>query len=152
VHQISSNLTFYYKRIFPVTWFGILAIFLVAALASGLSGKESNPMLLIMPVVMAVVGYFFMKRLVFDLVDKVFDAGSALVVRNGNQEDRIELSDIANVSYSVFMNPPRVTLLLRKPGLFGDRVTFCAPIRFVPFASSPVIDELIRRIDASRRP
>jgi hypothetical protein len=30
-------------------------------------------------------------------------------------------------------------------------VTFCAPIRFVPFSSSPVINELIQRIDAARQ-
>jgi hypothetical protein len=39
---------------------------------------------------------------------------------------------------------------LRKTGVFGKRVSFCAPIRFMPFASSPVIDELIARVDAAR--
>ena len=106
---------------------------------------------MIVPVGMAAFGYVLMRKLVFDLVDEVLDDGSALVVKNGNREDRIALSDIANVNYSVFANPPRVTLLLRKPSLFGTQVTFCAPVRFVPFATSPVIDELIARIDASRR-
>jgi hypothetical protein len=45
-------------------------------------------------------------------------------------------------------NPPYG---LRKPGVFGDQISFCAPTRFVPFATSPVIDDLIRRIDAARR-
>jgi len=30
-------------------------------------------------------------------------------------------------------------------------VAFCAPVRFVPFSTSPIIDELIQRIDATRR-
>jgi hypothetical protein len=29
-------------------------------------------------------------------------------------------------------------------------VTFCAPTRFIPFATSPVIDDLIKRVDAAR--
>jgi hypothetical protein len=55
------------------------------------------------------------------------------------------------VSYSQFINPPRVTLLLRNPGQFGDRVTFCAPATFMPLSASPIIDELIQRVDAARR-
>ncbi len=91
-----------------------------------------------------------MKKLIFDLVDEVWDAGDALVIRNGHDEERVALSGIINVSYSPFVNPPRVTLSLRNSSLFGDQITFCAPATFRPFSASPVIDELIRRIDAAR--
>ena len=47
---------------------------------------------------MLVLGYFMFRRLVFDLVDEVWDDGNALVVRNGSQEERIALTDIKNVS------------------------------------------------------
>ena len=89
--------------------------------------------------------------MVFDLVDKVMDAGDALVIINGDREERVALSDITNVSYSQLMNPARVTLSLRRPTIFGDRVTFSAPVQVVPFASSPVIEALIKRVDAARR-
>ena len=79
------------------------------------------------------------------------DVGDALMIRNGGRQERVALSDISNVSYASFVNPPRVTLSLRTPGAFGSRVTFCAPIRLVPFSTSPVIDALIERIDAARR-
>jgi hypothetical protein len=152
VRQISSKLTFYYKRIFPIIWFGLLVVFLVMAVLGITSTNDSFPaMPLIVPIVMAVVGYTFMKKLVFDLVDEVFDDGNALVVRNGGKEDRIALSNIVNVSYSPYVNPPRVTLSLRRPSVFGERISFCAPARFIPFASSPVIDDLIKRVDAARR-
>ena len=107
VRQISSKLTFYYKRIFPIIWFGLLVVFLVMAVLGITSTNDSFPaMPLIVPIVMAVVGYTFMKKLVFDLVDEVFDDGNALVVRNGGKEDRIALSNIVNVSYSPYVNPP----------------------------------------------
>jgi hypothetical protein len=60
------------------------------------------------------------------------------------------LSDIKNVSYSPFINPPRVTLSLRRPTVFGDQITFSAPVRLVPFSTSPVINDLIERVDRAR--
>ena len=35
-------------------------------------------------------------------------------------------------------------------GVFGDNVSFCAPVRFIPFSTHPIINELIERIDAAR--
>ena len=100
---------------------------------------------------MAVFGYWIMKKLVFNLADEVLDAGNALVVRSGGQEERIALSDIKNVNYSPYMTPPQVTLSVRRPTVFGDSVSFCAPVSIVPFWSSPVIHDLIDRVDAARR-
>jgi hypothetical protein len=73
-----------------------------------------------------------------------------LVIKNRGQEERIALSEIKNVSYSPFMNPPRVTLSLRQRTVFGDQITFGAPICFVPFSTSPVINDLIDRVDLAR--
>jgi hypothetical protein len=152
VTLISSRLTVYYKRVFPIFWFGFLALFMVGPLFfESWSGQSLQPMFFIVPAVMMVFGYFIMKKMVFSLVDQVFDAGDALLVKNGAQQERILLSDITNVSYTPMMNPPQVTLSLRQPTSFGDKVTFCAPTRLIPFASSPAIDELIKRVDAARR-
>jgi hypothetical protein len=104
-----------------------------------------------MPIVMMVFGYFIMTKFVFDLVDQVWDDGDVLVVKNRDQTERIALADIKNVNYAAFINPPRVTLSLRRPSVFGDKVTFCAPLRFVPFSTSPIIDELIERVDSARQ-
>ena len=150
--QISSRMTFFYKRVFPIIWFGFLTLFMIGPGVISLSnGQALQPMFFITPVIMMVVGYFFMRRTVFNLVDGVFDAGDALLVKNGSLEEQIPLADITNVSYAQMMNPPQVTLSLRQPTGFGDKVTFCAPTRLIPFASSPVIDDLIKRVDAARR-
>ena len=87
----------------------------------------------------------------FGLADEVLDAGDALIVRSGGQEERISLSDIKNVSYSRYMSPPQVTLSLRRQTVFGDTISFCAPVSVVPFQSSPVIDDLINRADSARQ-
>ncbi len=144
-------MTFYYKRIFPMAFFGIVLLVTVAPLLTG-SGSAQFPLSFVFFLAVFVAfAYVVMKMLVFDLVDEVWDDGDALVVRNGASKARIAMTDIKNVSYSPLMSPPRVTLSLRRPSIFGKKVTFCAPMRFVPFAPSPIVDELIDRIDARRQ-
>jgi len=90
---MSSKMTFFYKRIFPIVWFGFLAVFFLIALVKGLAADPiSNLPFLIVPVVMAIVGYQIMKRMAFNLVDEVFDLGDALLVRSGGQEERFALA------------------------------------------------------------
>jgi hypothetical protein len=153
MRRISSKATFWYKWVFPIVWFGFLAVFIaIGVFASAHDGGTALLPFIIMPAVMIVIGYFIMKKLVFDLVDEVWDDGAALIVKDKDREDRIALSNIVNISYSPLVNPPRVTLTLRQPtNYFGTEISFSAPIRFVPFAKSELIEELIRRVDAARR-
>ena len=152
MRRISSRTTFWYKWVFPIIWFGGLAAFVVVGLLINITGYRPERLpFVILPVVMAAFGYFLMKKLVFDLVDEVWDDGTSLIFRNRGREDRVVLSNIMNVNYSPLINPPRVTLMLRQPSNFGSEISFTAPVRFVPFAKSPVIEDLIRRIDAARR-
>jgi hypothetical protein len=146
MRRISSRWTFFYKRIFPVIWFGFLILFVGVSV---FTGQRPFP-LLIVPLAMMGFGYFIMKKLVFDLVDEVWDDGHALIVKNGGRDERVAFSDIKNVNYSPYVNPPRVTLLLRRLTAFGDQITFCAPVRFIPLTASPVIAALIDRIHQAR--
>lgn len=152
MRPISSKMTFFYKRVFPFIWFGVLLLLIAFGLFTMSRGDlASNVPFLIVPVLMAVFGYRIMKKLVFNLADEVLDAGDALVVRSGGQEERIALSDIKNVNYSPYMSPPQVTLSVRRPTVFGDTIMFCAPVSMLPLRSSPIIAELVDRIDAARR-
>ena len=63
-------------------------------------------MVILVPICMAVFGYFIMKRLVLDLIDEVYDEGTTLLFRNRGKEVRVSLKDIKNVSYSIMTNPP----------------------------------------------
>jgi hypothetical protein len=152
MRRISSRATFWYKWFFPIIWFGALALFAGAALLTN-AHYDSTQFLpfFIFPVLMAVFGYIIMKKIIFDLVDEVWDDGTSLIIRNRGEEDRVPLSNIMNVSYSPLINPPRVTLTLRQPSNFGSEISFSAPVRFVPFAKSPLIEDLILRVDAARR-
>jgi hypothetical protein len=81
----------------------------------------------------------------------VLDAGNALVVRSGGQEERIALSEIKNVNYSPYMSPPQVILSVRRHTVFGETIAFCAPVNIFTFQSSPIIYDLIDRVDAARQ-
>lgn len=148
--RISSR-TFFIKRVFPVVWFGFLAFFVITGFFATSAGKPLPIPFFIGPIVMAIFGYWFFKKLIFDLADEVSDAGDFLVVRFGKVQEKVALTNIINVSYVVMMNPPRVTLTLRKPCRFGKEISFSAPTSWVPFSRSPVISELIERIDAARQ-
>ena len=147
--RISSS-TFFFKRVFPVIWFGFLTLFVVTSFSAGHSGNELPLPFFIVPIARAVFGYFLLKKLVFDLADEVTDAGDFLVVRFGKVQEQIALTNIINVGYSMMMNPPRVTLTLRQPCRFGKEVSFSPPGSWFPFSKSPVIEELIERVDAAR--
>jgi hypothetical protein len=152
MRRISSRWTFFYKFIFPLIWFGFIIVFLIVAVVVPTRSGQALPIpALIVPIIMGVIGYSLMKKMIFNLADEVWDDGNALVVKKSGQEERIALSDIKNVNYSTMTSPPRVVLSLRRPSVFGDQVAFCAPIRFIPFSTSPLIDDLIERIDAARQ-
>jgi len=132
-------------------WFGFIAVFVGVALLSG-AARETNGAFLLGPCLMAVFGYFFMKRFVWDLVDEVYDCGDFLLVRNRGMEENVALSNIMNVSMSIGANPPRLELRLVKPGRFGTEIAFSPtrPFSFNPFVRNPVAEDLMVRVDRAR--
>jgi hypothetical protein len=151
VTPISSKWTFFYKKAFPVLWFGFIALFVVVALASGAAEKDF--MALVMPCLIAVFGFFMFRKLIWNLADEVVDAGDALIVRNHGEEERVPLSNIMNVSASTLTNPARITLRLAQAGRFGNEIVFSPKRTFTlnPFARNPVAEDLIVRVDGARR-
>lgn len=148
--KISSTSTFISKKVLPLFWFGFLAFFVVSTIQAGAAKKDL--MFLIVPVLMAVFGFLLMKKLVWDLVDEVYDYGDFLLIRNRGEEERVALSNIMNVSVAMYINPSRITLRLVNPGKFGKEISFSPATRFTlnPFAKNPVAEDLIVRVDQAR--
>ena len=154
MRRISAKLeTFLLKRVMPVIMSGVL-ILTFAILVT--RPPPDLPLWFGIPAILFgfVILYYAMKELAFDLVDDVLDAGDALVIKKssffgGNrQEERIALTDIAEVSYS----PPQyVTLMLRRRSVFGVCIKFIYPRRFLPFLRNREIDNLIERVSALKR-
>jgi hypothetical protein len=150
VTRISSRFTGFNKKIFHALWFGFLAFFLVTSAFSGAYKKDM--WFIVIPILMAVFGFFLLKKLVWDLVDEVYDYGDFLLIKNRGEEDRIALSNIMNVNATTYMNPPRITLRLVNPSKFESEITFSPIIGFKlnPFAKNEVAEDLIVRVDQAR--
>jgi hypothetical protein len=149
--RISSKFTWFHKVAFPFVWFGFMALFVGIALVSEAGRKD--PMLLVVPLAMGGVGFFIMKKLVWDLVDEVYDGGDYLVVKDRGREDRIAFGNIMHVNATSMTNPVRITLRLVTPCLFGSEVTFSPLASFTlnPLARNPIMEDLIVRVDRARR-
>lgn len=150
MNRISSKKTYYYKRIFPLIWFGFLVFFMIESLLN--DDYKRDLMFVAVPYIMAVFGYFLMKKLVWDLVDEAYDCGDSLLFRNDGVEERVLLSQILNVSASTNMNPPRITLRLLSPGRLGSEISFSpsSPFTLNPFAKNSVAEDLIVRVYNAR--
>lgn len=146
---LSSRKTFFFKKIFPVFWFGFLFVFLAVGFYDT---KNVDLAFLIMPFVMMIFGFFLFKSLVWGLADEVRDCGEHLIVVRNGVEERIMLSDIFNISMSQFTNPPRISMRLLKPGKLGDEVLFI-PVnnsRFNLFGRNEIAEDLMKRTDLAR--
>jgi len=143
--KISGN-TFYFKKVFPVFWFGFLAFFLISSLMSGVE----SPMFLIVPIIMGAFGFVLFKKIVWDLVDEVYDEGDELLFKKGRNEQRVKLKDIINIDYTHMNSPERVVVHTRSSGKIGKELAFSLPVRFNPFSKNPLVRELIERVDKAK--
>ena len=147
--KISTPYSFSLK-IFPIFFFGFLALFFGLMLMNG--AYEKNPQFLVIPAVMGVIGYIVMKTTLRDLADEVFDCGDFLLVRKRGEEDRVPLANIINVNFSMNARPARITLTLAKPSKFGPEISFALPPRVYlsPFPRSEIAEDLIARAQVAR--
>ena len=149
--RISSRQTFFTKRILPRL---LLVVVTIPILLAFTVGRGQPPLqLLFFPVIMLPVFFVIFRKLVWDLMDEVYDGGDYLLVKNGGKEERIPFSNIMNVSSTLMVNPPRITLRLVTPGRFGKELTFSPvrPLTLNPFTRNQIAENLIERVDRARR-
>ena len=133
-----------------MVWFGFLSVFFVTSLTTGAADRDI--MFLVVPIVLAVFGYWLMRKLIWDLADEVYDCGDFLLVKMHGEEERVQLANVMNVDSSMFTNPPRITLKLASRSRFGDEVAF-SPVsgrKLNPFARNAVAEDLIVRAGRAR--
>jgi len=151
IRRLSSSMTFFYKRVFPACWFGGLLLTGAVLVTSKRAGDGSSLPLVLVPILMTVVGFFVFARFVWPLVDEVWDAGDAVLVRDRDDEELIALADVAEVTWSKWTNPETVTLRLAMPTRCGESVTFMLPHRWAAFGRHPLVGELIERVREAQR-
>lgn len=126
--RITSRWTLFHKVIFPVGWIGVFVVgTTLMFLASGHASNNLRTMRWFF-LAMTIVGGSIILGLALPL--KYVDLGErSFFVRDRSREIEIPFREVVDVTGSRFVNPPRLTLHLRRAGEFGDRIVFLPPLR-----------------------
>ncbi len=103
MQRLSSAKTGFYKRVFPAIWFGFVVIFFSFSVwawlhPQAMNGPPIDPMFLLMPLLMAGMGFVIFRWLIVDLMDEVWLDGEWLVFKNRNDTCRVALADVINAT------------------------------------------------------
>lgn len=150
MRKISSGMTWYQKRMYPVVTVIVLGTWIAAAVR--MSAPEVKLALAVMTAVGAVVSFITFRKRIWTLMDEVHDGRDFLLLRNRGDDERIPLSDVQNVSAASTRGVAPITLRLTRPSKFGTEITFVPAMEFTlnPFAKNPILEDLIVRVDAAR--
>ena len=141
-----SGSTFFFKKFFPVIWFVFLGLTIVVMVTKG----ADSPKVFSVPIAMIVFGFVILRVFIWDLADEVYDKGDSLKFIRGDQEQSVALKDVVNISYSHMTSPERVVIYTKNEGRIGRKLVFSPPIRLNPFSKSPIVIDLIERVDRAR--
>lgn len=141
--RISARMVVFYKWIAPA-----MSLLIMAAVSLQWSKSEGAwPWYFWAFLAIAIIGAAAHGLTMGKLVDEVVDHGDHLSVRRGSIEESIPIADIEKIVSSHAFRPARVTLLLRRSGRLGDRVSFIPRHNWLGFyVESAVVVELRQRI------
>ena len=146
--QISSGMTYFFKNIFPKIWFGFLGVIAVLAILAmifnGVDNSFSFMALFVFPF-MEIMGHLLFKQFCYCLTDEVYDHGDYLRIVNDGLEDKIDMTNIINVSSNMFQSPNIVKLLLKSPSRFGAEISFVPKMRIMALFDDTIAKDLIHR-------
>lgn len=152
MRKISSSYASVLKVILPAVLIALLILgTLVGTVVLVVLGQPIFIVLVLMGAAgVTVFGYFVLRATVSDLIDEIYLDGDKLIVRNGRQEERIPLANLAEVSATRLRNPERVTLKLREPSRLGQTIVFVPTKRMHLGSPHPIAAELMELAAAAR--
>ena len=137
------------RRVFPVIWFGALAVFFAVAVARRLQGTLVPAEAIWGPVLAAAFTFVLFRVFISNLATDVLDAGDSLLVSFGHKTARIPLRSILRVSANGLVSPSTATLHLREPSVFGTEVAFSPTGSVGPLGGNALVEELQARVRAA---
>jgi hypothetical protein len=128
------------KVIFPSLWIPLFGLGTLMLLLGRFEGQNPPPKWIFLLAWLAGSAFIYWSciRLKEVSLDEDF-----LYVSNYLKEIAIPLSEIQDVTENIWINIHPVTIQLKSPSEFGDKIVFMPPARFFAFFSShPVVSEL----------
>lgn len=163
MRRISERLGLLHRSVAPAF---VCCVFLLVGYAAWIYGGEARlfvlaglifigvPLLLDLPFILLfeLAFFVFRRKRQWTLMDEVVDAGAFLLVRRAGIEERVQLSDIANVRTFRYAKRTYAALQLAGSCSFGNEIVFF-PRRasgWNPFARNSIIEELLLRVTRAR--
>lgn len=144
--KISSDKTFLHKNVYPLFMLAVAAIMLLIFIGTMVRDREINFLLLGFVGLAIVYVYSEYRKRAVDLVDEVWDEGDALLVKNGDREERVAISNISKLRYGGLGNAHFVSLTLREPCAFGQTIRFVPLRKAYRLFKNPLIADLAMRV------
>jgi len=145
--RLTDGSTYYWSRVFPTLWSGILGIF-VALVWMDVLGDAAEPLAVKAGITAAwAIASTVFFRMFAGLKDVWLD-GDDLLVGDPTRGTRISLRDVREVKESRLRQVKNITLELGRPTPWGDSITFVPKglkTFLFPYTSSPVADKLRTR-------
>jgi hypothetical protein len=141
--NFSSSATFLYKFIIPPFWIALCGLLVVQySQLSHPIGPFGNEAMLAF-VLLTIVGSVFYVRFCLTLL-RVQLRDGRLYASNYSSEIEIRPSDIADVTQSIWVKLRPITIHLRAPSEFGQRLRFMPPMRIIFrfWIRDPIVEEL----------
>jgi len=138
------------KVMFPAVWIPLFGLGPLMMFLGGVEGADAPAkwIFLVAWVAGSIFIYWSCIRLKEVRVDDDF-----LYVSNYLKEITIPLSEIFDVRENIWVNIHPVTIQLKSPSEFGDKIVFMPTVRFFGlFSSHPVVSELKELARAKRMP
>lgn len=143
--QISSDATVLWKYIFPGFWIPLTGIGAVVAL---FHVAEEPTAALFVVIWLAASSYliWFARRLKVVSIDE-----RTLFVSAGGREIQIPLSSVDRVKENFWARPKLITLTLKQPSEFGEKVVFVpTSLLLAAFRSHPTVEQIRTLINSNR--
>ena len=140
---LSSKLTVFYKIFFPLVFlFGAVWFLAVFAFGMGVWNGRAPVGFLMLVLIVTVInllwtGWLALRSCTVEADDENF------YVSNFGKEAVIPRSDLYEATEMRWFKPYWITLRLRRPSVFGDKVIFIPPWRIGGFwTANPMVEEL----------
>jgi hypothetical protein len=143
-NKLSSDRTVFFKRLFPLAWYGICAVALYAQMRS-YDGDGRTLMFAVIPLVCAIIGYFVFRTFFAPLLDELYDEGDFLRIIIVEEETHVSVRDIVGVKYHKIFNP-KVVELTMQPGHKPEVLKFLPRQSYFSIEPVPEVVDLMERI------
>ena len=143
--QISSELTSFWKYLFPILWIPLIGFGSIAA--ASLAKTKPGWILFVVGWIIAS-GYviWFARRLKFVSIDEDF-----VYVSQFRKQVQIPLAHIEGVKETLSSRPKLITLTLTQPSEFGEQIVFLPRAQqWAAGRSHPLVEEIQRAVTGHR--